>query len=66
MRREIKQRQKKKKKKTGDNAMLKNCDIITIFLIYNQSGAIRGSGSGCIVCKTYIFIFINHVILINL
>ena len=33
-----------------------NCDIIVIFLIYGQFGAIRKADSGYIVCKTYIFI----------
>ena len=36
--------------------MLKNCDIIAIFRIYGQFGAIRKPDSGCIVCRTYIFI----------
>ena len=33
-----------------------NCDVIVIFLIFAQFGAIRNSDSGRIVCKTYIFI----------
>ena len=32
---------KKKKKKIDDDVMLINCDVIVIFLIYGQSGAIR-------------------------
>ena len=33
-----------------------NCDVIVIFLIFAQFGAIRNPDSGRIVCKTYIFI----------
>ena len=36
-----------------------NCDVIVIFLIYCQFGAIPKLDSGCIVCKTYIFIKSN-------
>ena len=36
--------------------MSTNCDVIVIFLIYGQFGAIRKPDSGCIVCETYIFI----------
>ena len=39
--------------------MSENCDAIAIFLIYSQFGKIRKPDSGCIVCKTYIFIKIN-------
>ena len=35
------------------------CDVIAIFLIYGQFGAIRKPNSGCIVCKTFIFINSN-------
>ena len=35
--------------------MLANSDVVVIFLIYGQFGAIRKADSGCIVCKTYIF-----------
>ena len=45
-------------KKFGD-VMSKNCDVIAIFHMYSQVGAIRKPGSGCIVCKTYIFINSN-------
>ena len=38
----------KKKKKFDDDVMSTNCDVIVIFLIYGQSGAI--------VYKTYTFI----------
>ena len=36
--------------------MSENCGVITIILIYGQSEAIRKPDSGCIVCKTYVFI----------
>ena len=35
--------------------MSNNCDVIAIFPIYNQFGAIWKPDSGRIVCKTYIF-----------
>ena len=34
--------------------MSKNCDVIAIFSIYGQFGAIWKLDSGCIVCKPYI------------
>ena len=43
-------------KKIDDDVMLANFEIIEIFPIYGQFGAIRKPDSGCIVCKTYIFI----------
>ena len=36
--------------------MSANCNVIVIFLIYGQFGAIKKTISGRIVCKTYIFI----------
>ena len=39
--------------------MSENCNIIAIFPIYGQFGAIRKPDSGRIVCKTYIFINSN-------
>ena len=45
------------KKKLGDD--LANCDVIVIFSIYDQFGAIPKPDSECIVCKTYIFINSN-------
>ena len=50
MKRETKQRQKKK---IDRGVMLANCDVIPT---YGQFGAIRKPDSGSIVCKTYIFI----------
>ena len=36
--------------------MSETCEVITIFPIYSQFGAIWKQDFGCIVCKTYIFI----------
>ena len=41
--------------------MLANCDVIVIFPIYDQFGAIRMPDFGRIVCKTYIFINSNFL-----
>ena len=43
-------------KKFDDDAMSANCDAIVIFAIYGHFGATRKPDSGCMVCKTYIFI----------
>ena len=48
--RETKQHQKQ----IDHNIMSKNCDIIVIFPIYSQFGAIQKPASRHIVCKTYI------------
>ena len=42
-----------KSKKNYDDVMSQNCDVIVIFPIYGQFGAIRKPDSGRIVCKTY-------------
>ena len=39
--------------------MSENCDVIGIISIYGQFRVFRKSDSGCIVCKTYIFINSN-------
>ena len=49
-------RKKTKSKKYDDEVMSENCDVIVNFPIYDQFGAIWKPDSGCIVCKTYIFI----------
>ena len=46
-------------KKVDDNVMLADCGVIVIILTYGQFGALRKPYSGCIVCKTYIFINSN-------
>ena len=43
----------------GDDVMSENRDVIAIFLIFGQFGEIQKPDSGCIVCKTYIFINSN-------
>ena len=46
-------------KKIDDEVMSGNRDVIAIFPIYDQFGAIWKSDSGYIVCKTFIFINSN-------
>ena len=41
--------------------MSENYDVIAIFSIYRQFGAIRKPDSGRIACKTYIFINSNFL-----
>ena len=52
-------RNKTASKKCDDDVMPENCDIIAIFLICGQFGAIWKPDSGCIAYKTYIFINSN-------
>ena len=52
-------RNKATSNKFDDDAMSTICDLIVIFPIYGQFGAIRKPDSGRIVCKTYIFINSN-------
>ena len=47
-------RNKTKSKKIEDDVMLGNCDVIAIFPIYSQFGAIRKPDSGRIAYKTSI------------
>ena len=46
-------------KKIDDDVMSKNCDVIIVFLIYSQVGAIPKPDSGRTVCETNIFINSN-------
>ena len=46
-------------KKINHYIMSINCNVIFIFLIYDQSGVIWKTVSARIVCKTYIFIKSN-------
>ena len=46
-------------KKIDIGVMSENSDVIVVFPIYGQFGAIRKPDSGRIVCKTYIFINSN-------
>ena len=56
---QLEKRNKRMSKKIDDDVVLANCDVIVIFPIYGQIGAIRKLDFGCIVCKTYIFINSN-------
>ena len=51
----IDKRNKTRSKKIDNDAMSANCDVIVIFPIYGQFGAIRKPVSERIVYKTYIF-----------
>ena len=52
-------RNKTTSKKFDDDAMSENRDVIVIFTIYGQFGAIRKPHSGRIVCTSYIFLISN-------
>ena len=52
-------RNKTESKKFDDDVMSENLDVIVIFPIYDQFGAIWKPDSGRIVCKTYVFINSN-------
>ena len=47
------------KKKNDDDVMLTNCDVIVIFPIYGQFGAISKPDLGRVLSKMYIFINSN-------
>ena len=55
----LNERNKTKSKKTDDDLLSPNFDIIVILPIFGQFGAIQKPGFECIVCKTYIFINSN-------
>ena len=57
----LEKRNKTTSTKFDDDVMSENCDVIFIFLIYGQFGATQKTDSGCIVCKTYIFINSNFL-----
>ena len=48
-----------KKKERENDVISENCDVIVIFPIYGQFGAIWKPNSRCIVCQTYVFINSN-------
>ena len=48
-------RNKKTSRKIDDDVMSENCDVITIFRIFGQFGAIRRPDSGHRICKSYVF-----------
>ena len=43
-------------KKIDNDVVSANCNVIVLFPIYCQFGAIRKSDSGRIICKTYILL----------
>ena len=51
----------KTSKKFENDVMSENCDVIVIFPIYGQFGAIRKPDSGLMFCKTHIFISSNLI-----
>ena len=48
-------RKKVSSKKLDVDVMSENCDVIVIFLIFGQFGAVRRPDSGQRVCKSYVF-----------
>ena len=50
------EKRKKAMSKNQNDVISTSCDVISIFPIYGQFGVILKPASGCIVCKTYIFI----------
>ena len=48
-------RNKTTSKKFDDDLMSKNCDVIIIFRIFDQFGAVRRPDSGHRVCKSSVF-----------
>ena len=42
-----------------DDVISRYCDVIALFPIYGQCGATQKPDSGCIICKTYVFINSN-------
>ena len=48
-------------KKFGDDVRSRNCEVIAIFPIYSQFGAIRKLDSGRVVYRNYVFINRNFL-----
>ena len=48
-------RNKAMSKKNDDDVISENCDVIAIFRIFGQFGAIWRQDSGQRVCKSYVF-----------
>ena len=53
------EKEKSNVKKTNDDVMSANCNVIIIFQIYGQFRAIRKPDPGRMVCKIYIIINSN-------
>ena len=54
-------RNKTTSKKINNDLMSENCDIIVIFWIFCQFGAVQRLVSGYRVCKSYVFINSNRL-----
>ena len=48
-------RNKTTSKKFDVDVMSENCDVIVIFRIFDQFGAVQGLDSGYRACKSYVF-----------
>ena len=48
-------RDKTTSKEIDDDVMSENCDVIVIFRIFSQFGAVQRPDSGHRVCKSYVF-----------
>ena len=55
----IDKKNKTTSKKIDNDILSENCNVIAIFPVYSQFGAIWKPDSRCIVCKTYIFVNSN-------
>ena len=55
------QRNKTASRKFDEDAILANCNVIVIFTIYGQFGAIQEPNFRCVVRKFYIFINSNFL-----
>ena len=51
----IEKRNKTTSKRFDDDVMSGNCDVIVVFRIFGQFGAVRRLDSGYRVCKSYVF-----------
>ena len=54
-------RNKTTSKKFDGDVILKNCDVIVIFFIFDQFGAVRKPSSRHRVCKSYVFSYSNFL-----
>ena len=55
----LEKRNKTTSKKFDEDVISENCEVIVIFPIYGQFGAIRKPDSGGILCKTYISLIVS-------
>ena len=61
----LNKRNKTISKKFDDDVISKNCDVIVVFPIFGQFGAVWKPNYGHRVCKTYVFINSNFLIYKN-